>query len=37
MPPKPAKKEKKGDAALTKLEPDEGLQQENLNLAVERE
>ncbi len=32
-----AKKKEKGDAALVKLEPDEGLQYENLNLAVERE
>ncbi len=32
-----AKKKEKGDAALVKLDPDEGLQFENLNLAVERE
>lgn len=32
-----AKKKDKGDAALVKLDPDEGLQLENLNLAVERE
>lgn len=31
------KNDKKGEAAAMKLEPDEGLQLENLNLAVERE